>query len=127
MTQLILDGVVLPESKKGGYLVENRPLSKDIEMTSGRIVREIRGNVWVVSYQYGYFNEELKNQVLAACERGKKQAISCGFLKQESAGELSYSDFFVTNVRRPKFMWSSDGSPMWGDFYVELREVRPHD
>lgn len=127
MTQLIINGVELPESQKGGYVVENRPLYKDIEMASGRVVREVRGNVWVVSYQYGYLDETLKNRVLAACEEGKSNAIPCGFLAQESSGELTYSNFFVTAIKRPHFMWSSNGSPLWADFSVELREVRPHD
>ena len=127
MTQLILDGITLPESVKGGYAAVKEPLSKNVEMVSGRMVREMRGNVWRISYQYGYFSDELKNQILAACERGKSQPITCGFLPQESAGELTYSEFFVISVTRPKFMWSTNGKPMWGDFSVELREVRPHD
>lgn len=127
MTQLIIDSVQLPESQKGGYTVTKEPLSRNVEMISGRMVRELRGNIWQISYQYGYFSDELKNQVLAACEKGKMQPITCGFLPQESAEELSYSDFFVTSVTRPKFMWSSNDKPMWGDFAVELREVRPHD
>lgn len=127
MTQLILDGIALPESVKGGYAAVKEPLSRNVEMVSGRMVREMRGNVWRISYQYGYFSDELKNQILAACERGKKQPITCGFLPQESPGELTYSEFFVTSVTRPKFMWSANSKPMWGDFSVELREVRPHD
>ncbi len=127
MIQLIIDGIELPESQKGGYTVAKEPLSRNVEMISGRMVRELRGNVWRINYQYGYFSDDLKNQVLAACEKGKMQPISCGFLPQESAEELIYSDFFVTSVTRPKFMWSANDKPMWGDFALELREVRPHD
>lgn len=127
MTQLVIDGVVLPESKKKGYSADLIPLSVDVEMVSGRITRELRGNVWSIRYQYGYFSDDLKNQVLAACEKGKKTPIACGFLPQESAGALSFSEFFVTNLQRPVFMWSNDGKPMWADFSVELREVNPHD
>lgn len=127
MTQLILDGIELPESIRGGYSVVKEPLSRNVEMVSGRMVRELRGNVWRITYQHGYFDDETKNLILAACERGKNNPISCGFLTQESAGELTYSDFFVVSVTRPRFMWSSNGRPLWGDFGVELREVRPHD
>ena len=131
MTQLILDTtgyiVQLPESQKGGYTADEQPLSRSIEMISGRTVKEVRGDVWVISYQFGYFDDELKNNVLAALKKGEKEPITCGFLPQESSEELSYSEFFVTSYTRPKFMWSNNGKPLWGDYRIELREVKPHD
>lgn len=127
MTQLIIDGISLPESVKGGYTANEQPLSRSIEMISGRTVKEVRGNVWVISYQFGYFDDDLKNKVLASLKKGEREPVTCGFLPQESAEELSYSEFFVTSYTRPKFMWSSNGKPLWGDYRIELREVRPHD
>ena len=131
MTQLILDttgyNVQLPESQKGGYTADEQPLSRSIEMISGRTVKEVRGNVWVISYQFGYFDGEMKNNVLATLKKGEKEPITCGFLPQESSEELSYSEFFVTSYTRPKFMWSNNGKPLWGDYRIELREVKPHD
>lgn len=132
MTQLILNGIALPESIKGGYNVELVPLSVDVEMVTGRLVRELRGNVWKISYQYGFFDDETKNKIIAACELGRYTPIPCGFLTQESSGELKNSNFFVTSFQRPKFMWSrkivgGNPVPMWGDFRVELREVSPSD
>lgn len=127
MTQLIIDGVVLPESIKGGYTATLQPLSVDVEMVTGRVVRELRGNVWVITYQYGFFSDSMKNSVLAAVERGKRQAIRCGFLQPTSSEALTYSDFLVTDFAYPKFMWSADGKPLWADFSIELREVRPSD
>ena len=136
MTQLILDttgyNVQLPETRKGGYNANTEDLSVEVTMVLGNIVKETRGSVWRISYQYGYFDDATKNAFVAACEKGRKQPITCGFLPQESAGELTYSSFFVTSFRRPKFMWSKvcaggTSYPLWGDFYVELREVEPHD
>ena len=100
MTQLILDttgyNVQLPETHKGGYKADTEDLSVEVTMITGRIVKEIRGSVWRVSYQYGYFDDALKNDFIAACEKGRKQPITCGFLPQESTEALKYSDFFVT-------------------------------
>lgn len=148
MTQLILDttgyNIQLPESQNGGYVVDYQPLSVDVEMITGRVVRELRGSVWVVSYQYGYFDDATKNSVIAAVEKGRRQAIKCGFLPPDSTGAFKYSDFIVTSFTYPKFMWSRkvmgkviddegqeiDGyvpTPMWGDFSVTLREVKPSD
>lgn len=139
MTQLILDtegyNISLPESRKGGYTAEPRPLSVDVEMVTGRMVRELRGNVWYITYQYGFFTDTEKNNLIVACQKGQRQAIRCGFLPPNSSQALTYSDFLVTSFTYPKFMWSRltpSGDvlapvPMWGDFALELREVRPSD
>lgn len=135
MTQLILDttgnAVILPESQKGGYNAQFTPLSEDVEMVTGRLVRELRGNVWVLSYQYGYFTDEMKNQVISACEKGKRTPITCDFLSPDSDNALSRSLFWVTSFNYPKFFWSRDNNgktiPLWGDFSLTLREVEPSD
>lgn len=139
MTQLILDtegyNISLPESQRGGYTVELRPLSVDVEMVTGRMVRELRGNVWYITYQYGFFTDAEKNNLISACQKGQRKSIRCGFLPPNSSQALTYSDFLVTSFTYPKFMWSrlapSGGvlapDPMWGDFALELREVRPSD
>lgn len=148
MIQLILDttgyNISLPESQKGGYNADLQPYSVDVEMITGRMVRELRGNVWVISYQYGYFDDKTKNNVLEAVKKGRNTPIKCGFLPPDSTKELKYSDFFVTSFTYPKFMWSrkvpgkftdNEGQeisgnvpvPMWADFSLTLREVKPSD
>lgn len=130
MTQLILDvggmAVALPESQKGGYTAYEEDLSVEIEMISGRMVSELRGVVWRVNYQYGWFNDEDKARVIAASRKGRRTPILCSFLPPERAERITAS-FFVTDFSEPKFMWSSDGKPLWGDFSLSLREERPHD
>lgn len=137
MIQLILDvdgyAVVMPESKKGGYTIKEETLSESIQMISGRTVREYRGKVWVSSYQYGYFNNSDMQRVIAACEKGMQQSILCSVRTHENS-DLITSNFIVTSFERPKFMWSrivtENGEettiPMWADFSVNLREVKPH-
>lgn len=137
MTQLILyDGetsISLPESRKGGYMVYQEDLGQEIQMIAGNLVKEIRGTVWKVLYQYGYFSGEQMQRIISICEAGRKTPIICAFLGQD--GEMKTSSFFVTKLTRPKFMWSRTASesgeektiPMWADFSVELREVDPHD
>ena len=137
MIQLILDvggeSISLPESKNGGYTIREETLSESIQMISGRTIREYRGKVWVASYQYGYFSDADMKRVVAACEKGMKQSITCCVLTHESS-ELVTSKFIVTSFERPKFMWSrivteigeEKPVPMWADFSVSLREVKPH-
>lgn len=138
MTQLILDvdglGVVLPESQNGGYQANLVPLSVDVQMISGRMVRELRGGVWNISYQYGYFDENMKDLVIQACEKGRRQPILCSFLMQDGSGTMKQSSFFVTSFARPKFMWGTKligngetAVPLWADYPLSLREVKPSD
>lgn len=139
MTQLILDteeyNIALPESRKGGYEAVREDLGVEVIMASGRMTREVRGTVWRVSYQYGYFDDATKSNLIAACEKGRRQSIQCGFLAPDSTGALTYSRFLVTDISYPRFMWSrrtlSSGEetyiPMWGGFSVEIREVKPSD
>ena len=138
MIQLILDLednlLTLPESRKGGYIVKEEPLMENVEMISGRMTREYRGDVWRVSHQNGYLNEADMLKFIAACEKGLRQSILCSFRVQEDA-ELRTSLFLVMDYTRPKFMWgrtiAEDGEektvPVWGDYFVDLREVNPHD
>lgn len=133
--QLILDvgeyAILLPESKYGGYEAYEETLSIDLTMLPGNMVKEIRGSVWHVNYQYGYFSEDMKNNILAACRKGQKEPIICAFLPPDG-NELVNAEFFVTGMSTPKFQWSAPdrngvSQPIWADFSVQLREVEPHD
>lgn len=139
MTQLVLDvagqGLALPESIKGTYTVDEEELSQSLVMIAGNMVKELRGKVWVITYQHGYFNTADKDRFIAACKKGSSEPIICTFLVPDSNQTLT-SEFFVTAYTRPKFMWSRqaendsgtlEATPLWGDFSVELREVNPHD
>lgn len=131
MVQLILDvdgyNIVLPESMRGGYTARKEPLATTVQMISGRTVREVRGNVWNVSYQYGYFNQEALADLMAVCDKGMRQPILCSFLPQESAEEMTTERFWVESYERPKFMWSHEGQPLWADFTVKLLGVTTVD
>lgn len=125
MTQLILNGITLPESKKR-YRAWPEEGSVSVEMINRRLVKELRGDIWRVSYQYGYFSDAEKNALLAALELGRRQPISCTFLPPSSSTMLT-RPFWVTDIQYPTFMWSAEGNPLWADFAFELREVEPSD
>lgn len=134
MTQLILDSggasVVLPETRRESYVVDEEPLSQNLVMIAGNMVKELRGDVWVIDYQYGYFNDTDKDRVISACKKGSREPIVCNFLIPDENKMLT-STFFVTAYTRPRFYWSRDDKgaavPVWGGFTVSLREVDPHD
>lgn len=133
--QLILDteehNVILPESRNGRYSAQLTPQSESVEMITKRMVLELQGNVWVISYEYNYFKPEMKNRVIAACEKGRRTPITCAFLPPDSDGTLSQSRFWVTKFKYPTYRWSKNVNgtrvPLWGDFSLTLREVEPSD
>lgn len=137
MTQLILDiggeSLVMPESQKNGYIVHEEPLVQSIDMISGRRIREYRGMVWSVTYQYGYLSDADRIKFLNICRKGTTSTIDCNILIP-ATDEMVTSTFMVTNYREPKFAWGriimEDGQaktvPLWGDYSIELREVKPH-
>lgn len=135
MTQLILnsraDPVILPEASRERYSAAPVPLSEDVEMISGRLVRELRGDVWQIAYEYNYFKQAMKDRVIAVCRKGMREPIWCDFLPPESGGALLSSLFWVMSFNEPKFYWSRDvrGTPVpfWGGFSLTLREVKPND
>lgn len=135
ITQLVLDSrgdpVVLPQASRERYSAVLAPLSESVEMISGRLVQELRGSVWQVSYKYNYFSPDMKDRVIAACRKGRRGPIWCDFLPPESGGELLSSRFWVMDYTEPKFYWSRDvrGAPVpfWGGYALKLREVRPSD
>lgn len=131
MTQLIIDNMVLPESLHGGYSITNESLHVDVEMIDGSIVREVRGDVWHIAYQYGYFNDADRFKFISICEKGMREPIVCNFLEQENDESLRQSTFIVTSFKRPHFVWrteQAEGLPkaIWMDYQIELREVSPH-
>ena len=137
MTQLILDiggeSLIMPESQKNGYIVHEEPLVQSIDMISGRRIREYRGMVWTVTYQYGYLSDDDRIKFLNICRKGTTSTIDCNILIP-TTDEMVTSTFMVTSYREPKFAWGriimEDGQaktvPLWGDYSIELREVKPH-
>lgn len=135
ITQLVLDvggeNLIMPESRKDGYRAYLEPGYEDVEMISRRLVRELRGDVWRAEYQYGYFTQEMKERVISVCRKGRTQPIVCEILPPESAGARITSRFWVMTFTEPKFYWGRNDhgtlTPLWGDFSLTLREVKPSD
>lgn len=124
MTQLIINGITLPEASGGKYQCYEGTLSDQIEMISGRMVTEVRGHVWNIEYAYDYMGNELTRQLLAALRSGT--AMTVKYLPDNS-DELEESTFLCEDLTPPTFAFSRSGKPFWHDIKFKLREVRPHD
>lgn len=131
MTQLILGNeastLTLPEARNGNYICENVLLGTDIEMASGRMVREYRGRYWQITYQYTYLRTAHKELLMELCQAGQTEPIPARFLIPDT-DEMVSSTFLVTEFQAPQFIWGrTDEEALWGNYKVVLREVEPHD
>lgn len=131
MTQLILGSdentLTMPEARKGNYICENVMLGTDIEMASGRVVREYRGRYYRLTYQYTYLRTATKEILIPLCEAGQEEPMQATFL-DPTDNELKSGIFLVTEFKAPEFIWGrSDTDAIWGNYKIVLREVDPHD
>ena len=58
MTQLIINGIYLPETSRDKYQCYPEELSVNVAMISGRTVREVRGHVQMISWSYDYMGND---------------------------------------------------------------------
>lgn len=123
-TQLIVGGVVLPYVSHDRYSAHPDDLSRQVEMISGRVVKERRGKVWRISYSADYLDEATKNAALAVLRGGASfQAV---FLPDDGT-EMVTATVLVESLTPPTFAFTSHGVVRWHNLAFTLREVTPHD
>lgn len=127
MIQLILAGIRMPEVSKNKYKAEEVPLSKLVEMISGRVTLEERGKVWTITSAYNYLYDPdgtVLPQVLNTIRGGKPFIVN--FLP-DNGKELITSTFVTTAYTSPSMSFSVNGVPYWTGLSFTLREEDPHD
>lgn len=125
MTQLILNNsIYLPQTSRDKYRCYPTELGTQVDMISGRRVFEIRGNVWMIEYEYDYMGNDLMRQVNAVLRSG--QSFPVIFLP-DNADEMSSSIFLTQSFPTPTFAFSRGGVGLWHNVSFVLREVQPHD
>ncbi len=127
MTQIILAGIKMPEVSKNKYKCEEAPLTKLVEMISGRMVIEERGKVWVASSTYNYLYDPTREILPAILNtlRGGKPFIAS--VLPDNGNELVTSSFICTSYTSPSMSFSAGGVPYWTGLAFTLREEYPHD
>lgn len=121
--QLIIDNVLFPTTTRDRYSAHPVDVREQIEMISTRMVEEVRGTVWEISYAYDYMGDEKCRECLGVLRRrGAKTVL---FLPDNGL-ELLQSDFLVTSLTPPTLAFYTGGVPKWHNLAFTLREVRPH-
>ncbi|MFR0798475.1 hypothetical protein [Alistipes sp.] len=124
MTQLIIDGIFLPETSRDKYQCYPGELSVNVEMISGRMVREVRGHVQYIVWSYDYMGNELWRQLSQVLR--SNASFTVAYLPDDG-DELVSGEFLVESITQPTFAFSRGGVGLWHNVGFTLREVRPHD
>ena len=123
LQQLIIDGIYLPEVKTGKYRAYEAPLTQELEMISGKMVKEYRGVVWIIEYEADYLtNAELRP--LLNVLRGAS-SFNVTFLPDNASG-MESGTFITTGITDPAFRFDRYGEAYWDGLSFTLREVAPH-
>lgn len=124
MTQLIIENIYLPETSRDKYSCYPALLGKVVEMISGRMVQEVRGNVDKIHYAYDYMGNDLMRELLTVLRSGRPFNVT---YLADSSDEMKSSSFMVESMSNPTFAFSKSGKPYWHNVQFVLREVKPHD
>lgn len=124
MTQLIINGILLPETSRDKYQCYPGELSVNVEMISGRMVREVRGHVQYIVWSYDYMGNALWRQLAQVMRRNTSFTVA---YLPDDGDELVSGEFLVESITQPTFAFSRGGVGLWHNVGFTLREVRPHD
>ena len=105
--QLILNGILLPESSKDRFSCWEEDLSVQVDMISGRRVVETRGKIWKASYSFDYMGNEKLRQVLAVLRSGEPFLAS---VLPDNSDEMVSSYFLLDSITQPTFAFSKGGA-----------------
>lgn len=123
MLQLSINGVSYPETSRDRFQIWQEDLGVTIRMAGGNLVKEKRGKVWHISYEYDYFYPALMNRCLADLRSGNELNVS--FLMED--GTYASGLFRASKFPTPTFAFSRDygnGSQgVWHNISFELEGV----
>lgn len=123
MTQLIINGITLPETSADRYTAHPEDLKLQATMISGRIVTEKRGTVWVVSYSYDWLPDSIWRPLAANLRDASPMPVI--FLPDN--GDEMISDTMVTTaLTNPVYAFARYSRPYWHNLAFSLRSERPY-
>ncbi len=123
MTQLIIDGLVLPVTSRDKYSCYEEDLVSRQEMASGRMVTELRGKVQMITWSYDYLGDALCRPLLNVLRSGGSFEVS---YLPDTGDEMVTSRFIKTSLTNPTFAFGRGGKAYWHNIAFTLREVTPH-
>lgn len=126
MTQIILNGLLLPQTDFDRYSCGESPLTRNVTMVSGRWVQERIGakwKVWKVKWSYDCLEDEIARPLIDVLVSGGPFIAS---VLPNNQDELVTSTFVVESYTEPTFLIDDGNRPVWHGLAFTLREERPH-
>lgn len=126
MNQIIIDGVLLPETSRDRYSCWEETLTRQVTMISGRVVVEAigdRNKIWKASYSYDYMGNDLLRRALEVLRSGAPFMAS---VLTDDRDEMVTSSFVVTELSQPTMAFSRKDNAFWHNLSFTIREVHPH-
>ena len=126
MNQLILNGILLPESSNDKFSCWEEPLTRQVTMLTGRVVLESlepAAKIWRASYTFDCMGNEKLRQVLSVLRSGAPFPAS---VLPDSSDELVTSVFICDSITPPTYAFSTGGVGVWHNLSFTLREEEPH-
>lgn len=124
VTQLILNGVKLPQTSHDRYACWEEDLSVQLDMITGRRVIESRGKVWKASYSFDTLDAGTLRLLLAVLRSGAPFPAT---VLPDDRDETVTSIFVVEAFTPPTFAFAVDGKAVWHNLAFTIREEEPHD
>lgn len=123
MTQLIINGTSYPETSHDKYGVWQVDLGETIRMAGGNLVKEKRGKVWHIRYEFDYFYNSLMQTCLNDLRSGDE--LSVAFLQEDNT--YTSGLFRAVSFPTPTFAFSKgfgdDAKSYWHGISFELEGV----
>lgn len=126
VNQLIIEGILLPYTRKDRYSCWEEPLTRQVDMISGRRAVEVIGTkfkVWKISWSYDYMGNDLLRQILAVLRSGKPFLVSA---LPDISDVMFTSTFLLESMTQPTYAFDRNGVGLWHNVSFALREERPH-
>lgn len=120
-TQLALGDLELPFTSHDRYSASKQELGSELRTIGGRMVTELRGFYWKISYSYDYLGNDVTRQILKKIR--SSSTISCTFLPDDSEDYVT-ADFKCTSYTPPTVAFSYDGTAMWHNLAFVLESVK---
>lgn len=123
MTQLIIEGMAMPETLAEQYQCYPEELGEFITMIDGTLTFESRGEARVITYYYEYFDDTLRKWCLSNIKKGRELLVN--YLDPEKGNDLQTGIFMCTDPPRPVYYFSVDDQVYWTKLKFTLREAVP--
>jgi|LSQX01.3.fsa_nt_gb hypothetical protein len=122
MTQLIIEGIALPEAPEGKYKSYPKSTSVTLDMISGRTVSEVGYRKTYIEYTSNILSNDLKNSILAVLRGDADIDVTH---MPDGGTEMQRELFKCESITPPSSSFIVNGEQYWRGLSFVLKGVSP--